>query len=844
MVHPRKVVKVRLKKLFYGDLKYDYFLKCIHDANQFITNGYLFLRAFIIYLIENKIEEPNINKKFIRFVLNKIILITDEKKKRGPPFSPTYSKYNTHLDKFLLIFKQFTAFQPMSINNISDIIKVEIDQMVTAINNNIQLHFDKHVTKYIKLYLNSEYEEIKNMDNKDKSKKEKLKQFHQKQDKMIREILSDKSEYTYHSKWMKKTKSLIIPKTYTSSDFNDDVIQNTFSYLKCMHTINKCLQNKKIKSYQFFPIRTSCYQKYVTINTSALIDIFIKNNKREYLNNSGNMKLQEQLWNQFFKLKKDGKYLYSLKGYAFNYEIKTDGFAVSLNMIHIDEIPKKEKLKICKKNGRAKRKELLKNCTTDEEIKLMEDKIEQEKQEKKKAQKEKAKEIQKQKREAFQKLSSEEKEKIKIELNAKSEFPYIDKLIKFVSKREELLKAFKGGRLLLGDPGKRDIVKFLASNKIKHQPTRIGKKYNNKNFGITQWKEYKIMSYTSKTRIKFTKRKKHLQLIESWKEKINHHRIQENKDFIDNISDDLKKMKKKLKKSKNKNVRKQLRLKIKQIMDIKKTFSDINKQLKEHKTLKSMEKELAELNSKSCEFMGFLEYIRRKMDYNMEAFNNYDTNYINKLNWYYYLNKNKHENHLLNVIENEFGKDIIIIIGDWSGKGNSKHISSPNVSFKRLLARRFKVYHIDEYNTSKIHYKENVKCDNLYVIDQKTNNYKKLHAVLTYKKVIGIGCNKKLVSGCINRDKNAILNMERIVSHLLKTKKRLPLFRRKNNPHYRTTDDSSLISKVKSESGRVTMADAKGANREGVKRVQNNKPIINKNQTMSEFDKFKKLFKP
>jgi hypothetical protein len=38
--------------------------------------------------------------------------------------------------------------------------------------------------------------------------------------------------------------------------------------------------------------------------------------------------------------------------------------------------------------------------------------------------------------------------------------------------------------------------------------------------------------------------------------------------------------------------------------------------------------------------------------------------------------------------------------------------------------------------------------------------------------------------GCINRDKNTVLNMERIVSELIKSGKRLPILSREHNRHY------------------------------------------------------------
>ena len=106
------------------------------------------------------------------------------------------------------------------------------------------------------------------------------------------------------------------------------------------------------------------------------------------------------------------------------------------------------------------------------------------------------------------------------------------------------------------------------------------------------------------------------------------------------------------------------------------------------------------------------------------------------------------------------------------------------------------------------------KCDNLYVKverpddsskkssdgkpENKNKNYlKKIHSVLTYKLVNSvIGCNQTEM-GCLNRDKNSVLNMETIMKSLLQSGKRPNIFDRSYN---------QLIRQVK-------LIDAKGTYR-------------------------------
>jgi len=152
--------------------------------------------------------------------------------------------------------------------------------------------------------------------------------------------------------------------------------------------------------------------------------------------------------------------------------------------------------------------------------------------------------------------------------------------------------------------------------------------------------------------------------------------------------------------------------------------------------------------------------------------------YINKLKWYAYINKRRHEDNLLNDIERKYGKDATIVIGDWSAKDHIKGMSSPNMGIKRLLSKRFEVYLVDEYNTSKINHlsKEEMKHlelkikykDNMNKIKEYS---KEIYSVFTYKM-----SNEHI--GCINRDNNATKNMAKIVESIIEGKGRPKEFQR------------------------------------------------------------------
>lgn len=190
--------------------------------------------------------------------------------------------------------------------------------------------------------------------------------------------------------------------------------------------------------------------------------------------------------------------------------------------------------------------------------------------------------------------------------------------------------------------------------------------------------------------------------------------------------------------------------------------------LKNHKDkthITKVEQILNTFNSKSCNLDKFKEYIAKKLEVNETVVPLYKDLHFRKYKWYAYINKKRSEDNMLNMIEKKYSKDHTIIIGDWSiGKQMRHFISTPNLSLKRKLKERFKVYNIDEFRTSCISYKTTDICKNLYLPDKKGED-RKIHSILTYQ----MENNRK---GCINRDKNGCRNIQHVFNYYKKTGKR------------------------------------------------------------------------
>ena len=153
----------------------------------------------------------------------------------------------------------------------------------------------------------------------------------------------------------------------------------------------------------------------------------------------------------------------------------------------------------------------------------------------------------------------------------------------------------------------------------------------------------------------------------------------------------------------------------------------------------------------------------------------YKKDIFRKYKWYSYINKKHAETNLVREIKTTFGKDVKLIMGDWSDKLKKspcklKYISTPNISLKRKLKEHFTIYNLDEFRTSCLNYKTEERCKNIYLPDKK-GIYRKIHSILTFQTE-----SKRL--GCINRDENAVNNMIKIVNSYLLDKTRPEKFRR------------------------------------------------------------------
>lgn len=223
-------------------------------------------------------------------------------------------------------------------------------------------------------------------------------------------------------------------------------------------------------------------------------------------------------------------------------------------------------------------------------------------------------------------------------------------------------------------------------------------------------------------------------------------------------------------------------------------YQRLIKNYKDNNGITEQENKLSKFNSKTCNYKEFKKFIKNKNKVNETLIEKYKDERFRKYKWYGYINRKRAETDLAREIKDKFGKDSIMILGDWSDKlkmnqSRLKFISTPNLGLKRKLAEYFTIYNIDEFRTSCLNYKTENKCVNIYLPDNKGVE-RKIHSILTYQ-------TESNRMGCINRDENAVNNMIKIVNQYLQNKDRPEKFKRSYKFHDEIKDDNPNNVSVK-----------------------------------------------
>ena len=211
-----------------------------------------------------------------------------------------------------------------------------------------------------------------------------------------------------------------------------------------------------------------------------------------------------------------------------------------------------------------------------------------------------------------------------------------------------------------------------------------------------------------------------------------------------------------------------------------------------NRTVKEAEEAIT-YNSKSCYLNSVQEFIIQYRELQKELGPFYKDVYHRKCRYRSYVRKQCSELRLLDNIEKKFkedDKEVVIVIGDWSTSHHLKGFApTPGIGMRRLLKKRFGLYFLNEWGTSK-------RChhchhDTDYV---KSYTYKKDNELKT-RPVHGLlGCTNQNCRKLWNRDVNATANQCMLATCILRGEERPEAFRRKLSQSTSSGGTSTIIA--------------------------------------------------
>lgn len=196
----------------------------------------------------------------------------------------------------------------------------------------------------------------------------------------------------------------------------------------------------------------------------------------------------------------------------------------------------------------------------------------------------------------------------------------------------------------------------------------------------------------------------------------------------------------------------------------------IKAEKKKNKSIMKKETELSAFSKRTLNIDNYINFLTEKQKVDPILNNFYSNILFRKLRFRIYNNTKKSEDKMLNEIEEKYGSDIVIGLGNWSvSKQMRGCIPTPNKRLTKLLEKRFPVLSVDEFKTSKLYNKYPTE-ELINVKLKKGSRMRSIHKLLTPKRTPN--------SVIVNRDNNASKNILRILEEYLEYQTRPIYFRR------------------------------------------------------------------
>jgi hypothetical protein len=346
-----RAIKQSLRNILKHPEHQDVILETVMSAHRIVIHTLQFLKLYLLHHYDRTSALLMVDEVLI---LNIMKVLCEEsivqegadavvKKQGRPPKAETVA-----LKTALLAFHRehykptMTHGEALSYKNMNTVLSYLTTDLLTVFETNIKQHYVEYVERFINVVFMKK-EKCASMSKEDKAS------FTASLRKIKNQLLNGEAcpELQDHI-------AHICPsRKFQKDNLYYDLQCSPRDYLPCMLYMMRWAEAQGQTIYNVFPLRTDIIPKYIRLDTTTIVQLFITSQNRsrygtkdELLTKGNLVRRQADIWSFFFRTEKKCFATQPNNPYQFNFMIETDGVACSILWVRKDMVGKRFKPKL------------------------------------------------------------------------------------------------------------------------------------------------------------------------------------------------------------------------------------------------------------------------------------------------------------------------------------------------------------------------------------------------------------------------------------------------------------------------------------------------------------------
>lgn len=344
-----RAVKQSLKNVLKHPDHKEVILQTVMSAHRIVIHTLQFLKLYLLHQYDITSTLPKVDEVLLLNIMRVICEDSvaqdgEETKKQGrPPKAETVA-----LKKELLVFHRehykptMTVGEPLGYKNMNTVLAYLTTDMLTVYETNIKQHYVEYVERFINVVFRKK-DAYASMSKDEKSV------FLASLRKIKSQLLNGEECPKLHP----HVQHIRPSRKFQKDNLYYDLQCTPQDYLPCMLYMMRWVDAQGETIYNVFPLRTDIIPKYIRLDTTTIVQLFItpenraKYGTKEELLTKGNLvRRQADIWGFFFRTEKRCFATQPNNPYQFNFMIETDGIACSILWVRKDMVGKRFKPKL------------------------------------------------------------------------------------------------------------------------------------------------------------------------------------------------------------------------------------------------------------------------------------------------------------------------------------------------------------------------------------------------------------------------------------------------------------------------------------------------------------------